>query len=71
MIYKTYSSGQLKELASKLNLYSNGGELLFDYNRARMLLASAITALDERDKYIQRLEKLNDKLLGGINVEEL
>jgi len=41
--------------------------LLGDYTRARMIITSLLSSKDSDDKYIARLEKLTDTLMGQLN----
>jgi hypothetical protein len=60
----TYTAKEASTLAGKLILYGNGTEESLDYQRARLLVASLLTDKEAQDKYITRLEALNDKLIS-------
>jgi hypothetical protein len=61
----TYTAKEANTLAGKLSLYNDeDSDLNLDYQRARLLIASLLTDKTSQDKYIARLEALNDKLIS-------
>ena len=68
-----YSMRDLDARLAELKLYAfptneNKKDIALDYSRARMLISALLADKDASDKYIKRLETMNDKLIGLSNL---
>ncbi len=70
---KHYSMQDLAARVTELHLYAsptneNKSNIALDYSRARMIISALLADKDASDKYIKRLEAMNDKLIGSSNL---